>query len=87
MKVQKRIVICDAIQFKNETAVLAEIGELFGNEPLVIKHNNGDDPIIEIKTLEGIMTANIGDWIVRGIKGEFWPVKEGLFWKYYEEAK
>lgn len=39
-----------------------------------------------IKTLEGTMTAQVGDWIVREIKGEFYPVKPDIFEATYEET-
>lgn len=40
---------------------------------------------IEIKTLEGVMTANFGDYIIKGIKGEFYPCKPDIFEATYEE--
>ncbi len=39
----------------------------------------------EIVTLEGTMTARHGDWIVRGLKGELYPVKPDIFELKYEE--
>ena len=39
-----------------------------------------------IKTLEGDHTAIARDWIVKGIHGEFYPVKPAIFKKTYEEA-
>lgn len=41
---------------------------------------------IEIPTLEGVMRASVGDWIVRGIRGEFYPVKDSIFCDTYEEV-
>lgn len=41
---------------------------------------------LEIKTLEGTMTANVGDWVIKGIKGEFYPVKPDIFEATYEET-
>lgn len=41
-----------------------------------------DYPVI--KTLEGKMTANPGDWIIRGIKGEIYPCKPDIFEATYE---
>lgn len=38
----------------------------------------------EIKTLEGIMKANKGDWIIKGIKGEVYPCKSDIFEMTYE---
>lgn len=39
---------------------------------------------IGIKTLEGDMRATIGDFIIKGVDGEFYPCKEDIFWKTYE---
>lgn len=39
---------------------------------------------IYISTLEGIMMASVGDWIIKGIKGEFYPCKPDIFEKTYE---
>lgn len=38
---------------------------------------------MKIETLEGTMTASPGDWIVKGIKGEIYPVKPDIFEKLY----
>ena len=40
-----------------------------------------------IKTLEGVMVANEGDWIVRGVKGELYPCKPDIFAVTYEVAE
>lgn len=37
----------------------------------------------DIKTLEGVMHANVGDWILTGVNGEQWPVKKEIFDKTY----
>lgn len=47
------------------------------------KHDN-DVLCIRIKTLEGMMTAMPGDWIIKGIKGEFYPCKPDIFAASYE---
>lgn len=39
---------------------------------------------LTIKTLEGNMNAEIGDWIIKGIKGEFYPCKPEIFEMTYE---
>lgn len=39
---------------------------------------------IDIETLEGEMRANIGDWIIKGVKGEFYPCKPDIFETTYE---
>jgi ribosomal protein S12 methylthiotransferase accessory factor YcaO len=40
--------------------------------------------VLLIHTLEGVMRASPGDWIVRGIKGEIYPVKPDIFQATYE---
>lgn len=37
-----------------------------------------------IETLEGTMKAEIGDYIITGIQGEYWPVKPDIFKQTYE---
>jgi len=39
---------------------------------------------IEISTLEGRMRANRGDWIIKGVAGEFYPCKPDIFAATYE---
>lgn len=39
-----------------------------------------------IRTLEGDMKADRGDWIIRGVQGEFYPCKPDIFEATYEEA-
>lgn len=39
-----------------------------------------------ISTLEGVMQASIGDFIVRGVNGEFYPCKNDIFLKTYERV-
>jgi hypothetical protein len=39
---------------------------------------------VEIETLEGVMRGEVGDWIIRGVKGEFYPCKPDIFAATYE---
>ena len=41
---------------------------------------------MKIVTLEGIMTATPGDFIIKGVQGEFYPCKPDIFEKTYEEV-
>jgi hypothetical protein len=45
------------------------------------------DGDLAIETLEGTMTASPGDWIIRGVKGEFYPCKPDIFAQTYEPTK
>lgn len=47
-------------------------------------HRRGHE--ITISTLEGEMTASVGDWIIKGVKGEFYPCKPDVFETSYEEV-
>lgn len=40
--------------------------------------------VIDIQTLEGEMRADVGDWIIKGVKGEFYPCKPEIFDLTYE---
>jgi hypothetical protein len=42
---------------------------------------------LEIPTLEGTMTASVGDWIIKGVKGEFYPCKPDIFEATYEAVE
>lgn len=39
---------------------------------------------IRVPTLEGMHRASVGDWIIRGVKGEFYPCKPDIFALTYE---
>lgn len=41
---------------------------------------------IEIPTLEGVMKATYGDYIIKGVNGEFYPCKPDIFEKTYKEV-
>jgi len=60
-----------------------------GSFPLDFLRGDGEwvhdeDPGIAIHTLEGTMRANVGDWIIRGVKGELYPCKPDIFAATYE---
>lgn len=42
---------------------------------------------LEIATLEGNLTVSDGDWIIKGIKGEFYPCKPYIFEATYEAVE
>lgn len=86
MKYRKKPVVIDAIQWLGiDTPSYAELlnkfPECFGSA--IITNEKYDE--IVIKTPEGNMTANKGDYIIKGIKGEFYPCKEEIFNLTYEK--
>ena len=77
---RKRPVEIEAVQFLGDDyGNLCAIGSL-GLKPEVLY-----DPLrLEIKTLEGNMTASKGDYIIKGVQGEFYPCKPDIFKLTYE---
>jgi hypothetical protein len=41
---------------------------------------------LKIQTLEGLMTATVGDYIIKGISNEFYPCKESIFLLTYDQV-
>jgi len=41
----------------------------------------------EIKTLEGVMVGNPGDWLITGVAGERYPCRDEIFRATYEEVE
>ena len=59
-----------------------------GDFPVVDGFQTTGPPMfMQIKTLEGTMAADPGDWIIKGIEGEFYPCKPDIFEKTYELVK
>lgn len=84
-KFRKRPVVVDAIQWTgNNTDEVYAWEKSFGRYVLVIREDGG---FVYIQTLEGSMKANKGDWIIRGIAGEFYPCKPDIFEQTYEKVE
>lgn len=79
MKYRKKPIVIEAIEFTGT------------NQDEIIKFTKGHAikgiavlETMKIQTMEGLMTAKKGDWIIRGIKGEFYPCDSDIFAKSYE---
>lgn len=98
MKYRKKPVVIEAMRMpveRDQDAVEAIVEWM---EPgLVDAWAEGDDPgdgpvaewsvdSLEIQTLEGAMEARPGDYIIRGVKGEFYPIKSDIFEATYERV-
>ena len=80
MKCRKKPVIVEAFRFQIDEFMT----EWFADKVTVneiITHKEG---ACDIVTLEGIMRANKGDYIIRGVNGEVYPCKPDIFEKTYE---
>ena len=82
-KYRKKPVVIEAVQWQGSWDHADTITEW-------IDSNGGDSAyragVIVIATLEGQMRADIGDWVIRGVKGEFYPCKPDIFAATYEPA-
>ena len=56
----------------------------YRKKPIVIEAYQ-TDVALDIKTLEGIMHASVGDYIITGVNGEQYPCKPDIFKQTYEE--
>lgn len=81
MKYRKKPVVIDALLWTGRN-----VGDLrrFFAEGDFSDWGFMDTEFVEIKTLEGSMTANPGDYIIKGVKGEFYPCKPDIFLITYE---
>jgi len=87
MKFRKKPVVIEAIQWSR--VILDEVVHFIASsESKVICRVPFDDPeAFEIETLEGTMRASKGDWIIKGVKGEFYPCKPDIFEATYEAVE
>lgn len=81
MKYKHKPTIVDAIRWLGSTTNWAEIQAFAGKAvvPFIMT-----DSRITIHTLEGDMICYPGDWLIKGTKNEFWPVRHDIFMNSYE---
>mgnify|MGYP001515686092 FL=1 len=91
MKYRKRSLVIEAVKWNGMNK--SEIEQFAGDNVKieVIRESNAEYGIppqiyCTIKTLEGDMMASPGDYIIKGVKGEFYPCKPDIFEKTYDEA-
>lgn len=84
MKFRKKPVVIEAIQWKGDwTKEFADFIKMTKNRCFHYENKGA----LYIDTLEGTMKANINDWVIKGVNGEFYPCKPDIFEKTYEEVK
>ena len=82
-KFRKKPVVIDAVQYDGNFRSLDcfsinEVGHF------IVSIDSEGNNCIKIPTLEGEMIASIGDYIIRGVQGEFYPCKPDIFEMTYE---
>jgi len=85
MKFRKKPVVIDAEQFTKNT--FKKCCEFIGKSNLNDGTLEEEEGYIGIKTLEGDMDCRWGDWVIKGVEGEFYPCKPDIFKKTYEKVK
>lgn len=81
MKFRKKPVIIEAEQWDGGANFPAIVNKSDRDVSRVMETNQ-----LRIDTLEGQMLADVGDWIIKGVEGEIYPCKPGIFEKTYEPA-
>ena len=81
---RKKPVVIEAIQFNGK---IAEEIEQWSNNNVkrgLVSEDTLTKVYLEIETLEGTMTAQLNDYIIKGVNGEFYPCKPDIFEKTYD---
>ena len=78
-KYQKKPVVIEAVEWTGNQNSLNEI-VAFCEHQVIVRNGN----TLGIVTLEGVMEASVGDFIIKGVKGEFYPCKPDIFEQTYE---
>lgn len=82
-KYRKRPVVIDAWPFKDNKTCFDALQEM----GVPIKYDYQSTPHCFIETLEGVHQVTDGDWIIKGVKGEFYPCKPDIFEQTYEKVE
>jgi hypothetical protein len=78
---RKQAVVIEAVQWDGKSKTIFPLAP-FENatEPPEVK----EDGTLVITTLEGVMKADLGDYVIKGVRGEIYPIKESIFNQTYE---
>lgn len=80
-KYRKKPIVIEAAQFDGSERSIVEILALQRDKVKVLREDAGD---LMIPTLEGLMRASVGDYVIRGVQGELYPCKPDIFEQTYD---
>jgi hypothetical protein len=86
IRFRKKPVEVEAIQYTGEDSFFVML-DTWGEQIGSAFDHFGNGGRLCVNTLEGPVYAKIGDWIVKGIAGEFYPVKPAIFQETYEQVE
>ena len=81
---RKKPVVIEAIQFNGKNAEEIEQWSNNNVKSGPVSEDTLSRAYLEIETLEGTMTAQPNDYIIKGVNGEFYPCKPDIFEKTYD---
>lgn len=80
---RKKPVVIDAVRYDGNFRCL-DIFAIDEVSHFIVSKDSDGKQCIKIPTLEGEMIASVGDYIIRGVKGEYYPCKPEIFYMTYE---
>lgn len=86
MKYRKKPIVIEAMRFDGTSKGADSVIQFTGKDAGVSYAEENGTKVYDvwIETLEGLMFAAPGDWIIKGVKGEFYPCKPDIFDATYE---
>lgn len=83
-KYVKKPIVIEAVEWNGANHLITET--FMKGSGATIDYSEKQLGVIKIPTLEGIMDANVGDYIIKGVKGEFYPCKADIFHLTYDKV-
>lgn len=80
----KKPIPVEAMRYTGDNGL--EIGEWIGDS-FMGEHGDGKGPVFNLRTKMGNQSARVGDYILAGVDGEFYPCPGDTFEKTYEEVE
>lgn len=85
MKYRKKPVVIDAVEWTGANHLITET--FMAGSGAYIDYSERKLGVIKIPTLEGTMDGTVGDYIIKGVQGEFYPCKPDIFNQTYEPVE
>ena len=83
-KYRKKPVVIGAVEWDGKAKTISMLAPF---ENVTEAPTINEDGTLDITTLEGVMTANVGDYVIRGVQGEIYPCKPDIFAQTYEPVE
>ncbi|NLS61454.1 hypothetical protein [Lactiplantibacillus plantarum] len=84
MRAKKKPAVIEYEVFQDTITCFHALQDKLGLDPLRVSYHDPDHPILKIETLQGTMTANVGDFIIKGVCGELYSCKPDIFKQTYD---